>query len=80
MITRVGDDSDVAQWLSLRTDKLIHRSGLAASNTEASAKLKSGAVRVAGHVLSGRDIVIICTNHEFDLRVGRRDVRVRVII
>ena len=76
----VGNGRDHAQWLSLRVDKLVHKAGLAVSNTEAVTKLKSGAVRVAGQDLTSQDVVIICTNHEFDLRVGRRDARIRILI
>jgi len=76
----VGNGRDRAQWLGLRVDKLVHQAGLAASNTEAVTKLKAGAVKIAGQDLAGQDILVICTNHEFDLRVGRRDVRIRILI
>jgi tyrosyl-tRNA synthetase len=76
----VGKGTDQAQWFALRVDKLVHLAGLAASNTEAVAKLKSGAVRIAGQNLDAQDVIVICTNHEFDLRVGRRDVRVQISI
>jgi tyrosyl-tRNA synthetase len=76
----LGNGRNRAQWLGLRVDKLVHQAGLAVSNTEAVMKLKSGAVRIAGQDLSGQDVVVICTDHEFNLRVGRRDVRVRVLV
>src|SRR5215469_3252101 len=69
----IGDGSDPAQWLALRTDKLIHKAGLAQSNREAVSKLKNGAVRIAGQTLTGQDIVVICTDHQFSIRVGRQD-------
>ena len=76
----IGHGNDPAQWLALRTDKLIHKAGLAQSNREAVAKLKNGAVRIAGQTLTGQDIVGICTDHQFDIRVGRQDARVRITV
>jgi len=76
----IGNGNDPAQWLALRTDKLIHKAGLAQSNREAVGKLKSGAVRIAGQTLTGQDIVVICTDHQFSIRVGRQDARVRITV
>ena len=76
----IGNGSNQAQWLALRTDKLIHKAGLAQSNREAVAKIKNGAVRIAGQTLTAQDIVVICTDHQFDIRVGRQDARVRITV
>jgi tyrosyl-tRNA synthetase len=76
----IGDGHDRTQWLALRVDKLIRQAGLATSNTEAVTKLKGRAVRIAGKDLNERNIVVICTSHEFDLRVGRQDLRARIMI
>jgi tyrosyl-tRNA synthetase len=76
----IGNGNNPAQWLALRTDKLLHQAGLAQSNREAVAKLKNGAVRIAGQTLTGQDIVVICTDHQFDIRVGRQDRRVRITV
>jgi tyrosyl-tRNA synthetase len=76
----IGNGHNPAQWLALRTDKLIHKAGLAQSNRDAVAKLKNGAVRIAGQTLTGQDIVVICTDRQFDIRVGRQDARVRITV
>ena len=62
----------------VRVDKLIRRAGLATSNTEAAAKIKGGAVSIAGegvHVV----VVNIRLNEDTVLRVGRRMKKVRIV-
>jgi tyrosyl-tRNA synthetase len=62
----------------VRVDKLIRRAGLATSNTEAAAKIKGGAVSIAGegvHVV----LVNIRLNEDMVLRVGRRMKKVRIV-
>jgi tyrosyl-tRNA synthetase len=76
----VGDGHDFAQTLWLTVDKLIHEAGLAPSNREAAAKIKGKAVTMAGKDLRPQDIKVYCTSHEFDLRVGRQAVRVRIVV
>jgi len=70
-----GDDS-----LLIRVDKLLRFAGLAASNTEAAAKVKEGAVTIDGQdidrrVVWGRASIGV----PFALRVGRRVKRVRIV-
>jgi tyrosyl-tRNA synthetase len=64
----------------VRIDKLIRQAGLATSNTEAAAKIKSGAVRVAGEDIGTQEVLVnMPLNQDIVLRVGRRMKRVRVV-
>jgi tyrosyl-tRNA synthetase len=64
----------------IRLDKLIRQTGLAASNSEASKLLKSGAVAIEGATVCDKTFIAdVLLDHYFFLRVGRRMKRVRVI-
>jgi tyrosyl-tRNA synthetase len=76
----IGDGQNVAQPLWLRMDKLIHEAGLAPSNREGGNKVKGGSVTVGGKTLRPGDLSVLSTSHEFDLRVGRNAVKVRIVI
>ena len=73
-VSRKGEDS-----CPVRIDKLIRLAGLANSNTEAAAKIKSGAVEIEGESIATPELLInVPVNREFILRVGRRMRRVRL--
>jgi tyrosyl-tRNA synthetase len=75
----VQDVSDFAEnSFPIRLDKLVRHVGLAASNTEAAAKIKSGAVSVDAQPVQAV-IVNIPLDQYVTLRVGRRMKRVRVM-
>jgi tyrosyl-tRNA synthetase len=79
-IDREGGGGDPGDSLLIRVDKLLRYAGLAASNTEGAGKVKEGAVSVDGQsidrrVVWGRAKVGV----PFDLRVGRRMKRVRIV-
>jgi tyrosyl-tRNA synthetase len=76
----VGYGESQAQTLSLQVDKLIRAAGLAASNREAASRIKGNAVTMGGKELEARDLKVFSTSHEFDLRVGRQAVRVRISV
>jgi ribosomal 50S subunit-recycling heat shock protein len=64
----------------VRVDKLIRQAGLATSNTEAAAKIKSGAVSIAGENIGAQAVIVsMPLNQDIVLRVGRRMKRVRVV-
>jgi tyrosyl-tRNA synthetase len=64
----------------VRIDKLIRYAGLAASNTEAAAKIRNGAVTINGKKISGQEILVNIPLHdEFAVRVGRKMKMVKVI-
>jgi tyrosyl-tRNA synthetase len=68
----------------LRIDKLIRLAGLAASNTEAAAKQKQGAVSVVSidgeNIDTGRELVVMMPVDQIVvLRVGRKMKKVRVL-
>jgi len=67
----------------LRMDKLIRLAGLAASNTEAAAKQKQGAVSLSidGEKIDTRQelVVMVPVNQDLVLRVGRKMKKVRVV-
>jgi tyrosyl-tRNA synthetase len=72
------------RWEAIRVDKLIRRSGLAASNTEAGTKIKQGAVSlldVSGGKLDAAKglLAMIPLGEELVLRVGRKMKRVRIL-
>ena len=74
-VSRNGDNS-----CPVRIDKLIRLSGLATSNTEAAAKIKSGAVEIEGFRIGPEELLINApAGREFIVRVGRRMKRIRLI-
>ncbi|MFZ0684786.1 MAG: tyrosine--tRNA ligase [Terriglobales bacterium] len=80
VIKIVGDEtSDRENWIGIRVAKLVFQAGLADSNTQAVAKIKGRAVSVNGTALSEKDLVIICTQREFTLRVGHRMKNVKLV-
>jgi tyrosyl-tRNA synthetase len=75
---RILRNSDKSSF-PVRVDKLIRQAGLANSNTEASSKLKSGAVALDGKILGAEHLqVVITLDQDLLLRVGRRLKKVRV--
>jgi tyrosyl-tRNA synthetase len=65
----------------VRLDKLIRKAGLASSNTEATTKLKSGAVSIDGDRIGAEEfLVYMATDLYAVLRVGRRLKKFRLII
>jgi len=79
----IGDLEDASRSedsFSVHVNKLLSRAGLAASNTEAAAKIKAGAVQIDGHSIQPQTILAdVPLNQEMVVRVGRRIKRVRVI-
>ena len=77
----VRDVSDFAEdSFPIRLDKLIRRASLAASNTDASTKIKSGAVSINGESVGAQDLFVnVPLNQDIVLRVGRRMKRVRIV-
>jgi len=74
-VSGFSDDS-----FPVRIDKLIRQAGLATSNTEAAAKVKSGAVSLAGEDIGAQEVLVnMPLNQDVVLRVGRRMKRVRVV-
>ncbi|MGB2603185.1 MAG: tyrosine--tRNA ligase [Candidatus Sulfotelmatobacter sp.] len=72
------------RWEAIRVDKLIRLSGLAASNTEAGAKIKQGAVSLVdvsgGKIDSPMGLLaMVPLGEDLVLRVGRKMKRVRVL-
>jgi tyrosyl-tRNA synthetase len=64
----------------VRIDKLIRQANLASSNTEAAAKIKSGAVSIGGQSVGAQEVLVnMPLDREVILRVGRRIKRVRLI-
>jgi len=79
-ITVIGDATgDRRNWIGIRVAKLVCQAGLADSNTQAVSKIKGKAVSINGTPLSEKDMVIICTGHEFTLRVGHRMKNVKLV-
>jgi len=63
----------------IRIDKLIRHAGLANSNTEASSKIKAGAVTLNGEVIGPQDVLVVApVDQLIPLRVGRRMKNVRI--
>jgi tyrosyl-tRNA synthetase len=75
------DISDFAEdSFPVRIDKLIRQAGLAASNTEAATKIKSGAVSINGQVIAPKEILVnVPVNAHFRVRVGKRMKSIRII-
>jgi tyrosyl-tRNA synthetase len=75
----VQDVSDFAEdSFPIRLDKLVRHVGLAASNTDAAGKIKSGAVTIDGQVVQSV-VVNIPLNQHVTVRVGRRVKKVRIM-
>ena len=72
MPSQAGDVSgkDPKGVALVHVDKLISRAGLAASRTEAARKLKEGAVKIDGELVSSP--VVSLKDLEFVLQVGRK--------
>jgi tyrosyl-tRNA synthetase len=81
MCLNCGSDShhDHSDLYPVRVDKLVRQAGLASSNTEAAAKVKSKAVSIDGRVVD-QPIVGICPSPDFVLRVGRKMKRVHLTV
>jgi len=77
-ISVIGSPVNQECRAAVRIDKLVHQAGLAASNTDAVSKIKSGAVRINGSVMA--EMVVICYVRQFVLAVGRRQKRVKLIL
>jgi tyrosyl-tRNA synthetase len=77
-ISTVALDGSTDRNLSIRADKLLKETGLAASRTEAERKIKEGAVSIDGHPVTG-PVALTSANGGFLLRVGRRVKRVHLI-
>ncbi len=74
-VSRSGEDS-----CPVRIDKLIRLAGLAGSNTEASGKVKTGAVEIEGvSILPNEVLINVPIGREFVLRVGRKMKKVCVV-
>jgi len=74
-VSRDGEDS-----CPVRIDKLIRLAGLANSNTEATSKIKNGAVEIEGHTIGPQELLInVPVGREFVVRVGRRMKKVRLV-
>jgi tyrosyl-tRNA synthetase len=64
----------------IRIDKLIRQAGLASSNTEAAARIKGGAVSIAGENIGAQEVLVnMPLNGDVVLRVGRRMKRVHLV-
>ncbi|HWX92625.1 MAG TPA: tyrosine--tRNA ligase [Terriglobales bacterium] len=64
----------------VRIDKLIRQAGLATSNTEAAARIKGGAVSMAGEKIVPQQVLAnMPLYHDVVLGVGRKMKRVRVV-
>jgi tyrosyl-tRNA synthetase len=67
-----------------RLDKVIRLAGLAASNTEAAAKQKQGAVSLVSidgeNIDTGREVIVMVpVDQDLVLRVGRRMKKIRIV-
>ncbi len=72
--------SGSADSFPVHVNKLLSRAGLAASNTEASAKIKAGAVQINGESIQPQTVLVdVLLNEAIVVRVGRKTKRVRVI-
>ncbi len=63
---------------SVRLDRLIHKIGLAESATDASRKIKAGAVKLDNDVVSGPHTPAVSLPVSWVIRVGKRMKRVTV--
>jgi len=75
-----GESSDLDDSLIVHLNKLLCRFGFAKSNTEATARIKAGAVEIEGvRMTPGAILVEIPVNREIVIRVGRRMKKVRIV-
>jgi tyrosyl-tRNA synthetase len=74
-----GDPTDRNNSIAIRVDKLIRQAGLAASNTDAAAKVRGKAVTINGVGLTDKDLIVISALRELTLRVGRQIKQVHLI-
>lgn len=79
-IADVGWKADAANlnFDGVRLDKVLLKCGLASSSTEASRKIKEGAVRIGENVQSETRIVVEALPAELPLRLGKR-IKIAVI-
>jgi tyrosyl-tRNA synthetase len=79
-VVMIARGVDPGQRRIIRLDKLIRHAGLAASNSEASTRLKGGAVAIDGDVVGENNFIAeMPLRHYVALRVGRRMKRVRLV-
>jgi len=62
----------------VRLDRLLHKAGLAESVTDAGRKIKAGAVKVDGDVVSAPYIPVNSLPASWVIRVGKRMKRVTI--
>jgi tyrosyl-tRNA synthetase len=68
---------NASQSKLIRVDKLLHKSGLAESRSDAGRKIKQGAVQI-GSQLSGLHLLTLLPPPELTIRVGRKIKKVRM--
>jgi tyrosyl-tRNA synthetase len=73
----IVSDGNTNGNVSIRVDKLLKETGLAASRTEAERKIREGAVSIDGNPVSS-PIISVSANGGLLLRVGRRVKRVHL--
>jgi tyrosyl-tRNA synthetase len=75
-----GGSTPLEDSVPVRIDKLLRYAGLATSNTEASGKVKEGAVAIDGQEIDRRVVwVRVRIGDVFVIRVGRRMKKVRIL-
>jgi tyrosyl-tRNA synthetase len=81
VIRELGGESDTSgESLIVHLSKLLCRFGFAKSNTEATARIKAGAVEMGGiRITPGTVLVDIPVNRGIFIRVGRRMKEVRIV-
>jgi tyrosyl-tRNA synthetase len=80
VIGDLEESSGTDDSFPVHVNKLLSRAGLAASNTEATAKIKAGAVQINGKSIQPHTVLIeVPLNQAMVVRVGRRIKKVRVI-
>ena len=67
-----------SQW-QIRLDKLLYKTGLATSVSDAQRKLKQGSVRISGEIMKDVWSTAICPGPALDIRVGRTMKRVYIV-
>jgi tyrosyl-tRNA synthetase len=71
--------SDKGTSCPIRVDKLIRQAGFAASNTDASGKVKAGSVSIEGQsIVAGSSVVMAPTNRDLVVKVGRKMKKVYI--
>ncbi len=81
VIRELGGESDTSgDSLIVHLNKLLCRFGFAKSNTEATTRIKAGAVEIGGiRITPGTVLVDIPVNRGIFIRVGRRMKEVRIV-